>query len=262
MRILRKGMKGTDVERWQNFLAGQGFSMGQVDGDFGKKTVNATMEFQTKHGLTPDGIVGIRTMGLAMTLGFEAIKDPTDKSTTGPNFPPLPDFKSLNGLAARQKVFGKFAFKHKPLPNNPEHIVITDGWEGQNIVRVTIPQLVGVEGATFDGGVRFHKLAVDQLVALWAAWEKAKLLDRVFTYGGDFNPRFVRKKIGVLSNHAFGSAFDINAAFNPLGTQPALVGKKGSVRELVTIANQHGFFWGGHFSKRPDGMHFEVAFIK
>jgi hypothetical protein len=56
--------------------------------------------------------------------------------------------------------------------------------------------------------------------------------------------------------------FDINATFNPLGAQPALVGQHGSVRELVSIANEHGFFWGGHFDKRRDGMHFEVAVIK
>ena len=66
----------------------------------------------------------------------------------------------------------------------------------------------------------------------------------------------------MLSNHAFGTAFDINVPFNPLGARPALIGKQGSVRELVPIANEHGFFWGGHFGKRPDGMHFEVAVLK
>ncbi|NRA35694.1 MAG: M15 family metallopeptidase, partial [Polyangiaceae bacterium] len=34
---------------------------------------------------------------------------------------------------------------------------------------------------------------------------------------------------------------------------------EGSVRELVTIAEEHGFYWGGFFSTRPDGMHFEAA---
>jgi len=42
---------------------------------------------------------------------------------------------------------------------------------------------------------------------------------------------------------------------------PALVGQKGSVRELVPIANENGFFWGGHFNDRLDGMHFEIAKI-
>ena len=56
----------------------------------------------------------------------------------------------------------------------------------------------------------------------------------------------------------WSTAFDINYAWNRLGALPALRGEKGSVRELVAIAHQHGFYWGGHFSRR-DGMHFEVA---
>ena len=79
-------------------------------------------------------------------------------------------------------------------------------------------------------------------------------------------PRFKRGQANggdeALSNHSFGSAFDINEGFNGFGTRPALVGERGSVRKLVTIANAQGFFWGGHFPKRPDGMHFEIAFIK
>ena len=36
----------------------------------------------------------------------------------------------------------------------------------------------------------------------------------------------------------------------------------GCVFELVSIAHDHGFFWGGHFNApRVDGMHFEVAKI-
>jgi hypothetical protein len=42
---------------------------------------------------------------------------------------------------------------------------------------------------------------------------------------------------------------------------PALKGELGSVRELVPLANRHGFYWGGHFRGRPDGMHFEAARI-
>jgi hypothetical protein len=31
---------------------------------------------------------------------------------------------------------------------------------------------------------------------------------------------------------------------------------------LVPVANLWGFWWGGHYDGRKDGMHFEVAFIK
>jgi hypothetical protein len=93
---------------------------------------------------------------------------------------------------------------------------------------------------------------------LWADWERAGLLHLVLTWHGSYVARFVRGSDRTLSNHAFGSAFDINFAWNKLGTVPALVGQKGTVRELVQIANDNGFYWGGHF-KRLDGMHFEVA---
>ena len=73
--------------------------------------------------------------------------------------------------------------------------------------------------------------------------------------------RRVRGSATKLSNHAFGAALDINYAWNKLGHIPALIGSRGSLRELVPIANQLGFYWGGHYAGRKDGMHFEVAKI-
>jgi len=261
MRVLRKGMTGEDVERWQFFLVGQNHQL-EVDGNFGNDTFNATSAFQTDNHLDSDGIVGPGTLGRAMSLGFDPLDDPGAGPTSGANFPPRPAFNPLVSTADRQKVFGRFEFVSAPLANNQENIRILGSFEHDNIARAQVPQLVGVQGAPFDGGARFHKSVVNQLLALWKAWEDAGLLDRVLTWDGAFVPRFVRGSRTVLSNHAFGSAFDINASLNPRGTRPLLVGKKGSVRELVPIANDHGFFWGGHFGTKPDGMHFEVAIVK
>jgi len=61
---------------------------------------------------------------------------------------------------------------------------------------------------------------------------------------GGYKPRFKRGVPGVLSNHAFGTAFDINVECNALGATPALFGQRGCVRELVPIAHKWGFFWG------------------
>ena len=58
----------------------------------------------------------------------------------------------------------------------------------------------------------------------------------------------MRGSTTTLSNHSFGSAFDINVAWNERDHRPALVGEKGSVRELVPIAHKWGFWWGGYFS--------------
>ena len=258
MRILKEDSKGADVKRWQNFLIGQGFDPGLADGQFGPRTREATMAFQARFGLLADGIVGNASWGQAMVLGLPVLQDPPTGDTSGPDFPPKPNFEPLTSTTERQSLFGRFRFEHNPIPGNRENIRILDNWEAQNIVRVELPQLAGVSGAGATGAVRFHRLAVAQLVSLWKAWEDAGLLPLVKTWGGAFVPRFIRGSITTLSNHAFGSAFDINVAFNPLGARPVLTGQPGSVRELVPIAHRHGFYWGGHFT-RLDGMHFEIA---
>ena len=105
-------------------------------------------------------------------------------------------------------------------------------------------------------------MAAVQLQQLWSAWESEGLLNRIKTWDGSFVARFVRGSRTNLSNHSFGSAFDINEGTNAIGTTPALVGQIGCVRELVQIANANGFYWGGHYDSRKDGMHFEIAQLK
>jgi hypothetical protein len=257
MKVLKLGSTGNDVRQWQTFLTGQGFYQGLINGTFDEATKTASEAFQTAKGLFPDGKVGDKTVGAAMMSGFSLLTDDgVDK--TSANFPAKPNFDPLVSNAAREQVFGKFAFRSKPVPGNPENIEVTDDWAKKNIIKVDIPQLIAIKGSptTF-----FHKSVAAQYKKLWSDWEKAGLLHNVLTWGGSYVPRFIRGSRTVLSNHAFGSAFDINMAFNGLGALPALVGQKGCVRELVKLANDNGFYWGGHF-KRLDGMHFEIAIIK
>ena len=259
MRVLKLGTEGSDVRKWQMFLVGQRLAKFVPNSKFGPATRAATIAFQTKHALDPDGKVANQTLGQAMSLGFELVDFAGDRSS---GFPKEPDFDPLVGTAARQRVFGKFSFVRAPRPDNAEAIRITDDWESKNIVKVVIPQLSGISGAPSSGTVRFHRLAAGQLKDLFKAWSKARVLSRVITWGGSYVPRFIRGSTTVLSNHAFGTAFDINAAFNPLGAEPAFPGSRGCLFDLVSIAHDHGFYWGGHFNKRRDGMHFEVAQIE
>lgn len=259
METLREGMGGADVLKWQVFLVGQGLMAGPTTSSFDALTVEATKKFQESHELKSDGIAGNKTIGQAQVLGFDVIADPGAKGNQSPDWPPLPDFKPLVGNDARAGIFGKFSYRHAPVPGNFENIEITDGWEMGNIVRLSLPQLAGVDGASAQGAVRCHRLIAKQLTELWNEWQSVGLLPRVRSWEGMYVPRFIRGSTTVLSNHAFGSAFDINYAWNQLGVRPALVGGEGSVRELVPIAHKHGFYWGGHFSSRPDGMHFEAA---
>lgn len=259
MKVIRQGSKGADVKSWQYFLLGQGLYPYKVDGSFGPRTHEATVAFQQKYGLPPDGVVGNRTMGQAMLLGYSLLVD-SDTGQPGPNWPLRPAFEPLLGNDERARVFGRFRYKHQPVPGNPENIVVEDGWEANNIVWVDIPQVARINNNRTR--IRFHKHAAKQFKGLWSAWEAAGLLDRAVSWQGSYVPRFIRGSRTTLSNHAFGTAFDINSIWNGLGVCPPFVGQQGCVRELVGIANQYGFYWGGHFPKRADGMHFEVAVLQ
>jgi hypothetical protein len=175
------------------------------------------------------------------------------------NWPPRPDFPQLSTRSEiREKPLGHIAWVRA----RGDFITITNGWDRGNIVDVFIPQLANIAGGA-GGKLKFHRVAAEQLKRLWAAWEAAGLLRLIKTFDGAWVPRTIRLKPTVLSNHAYGTAFDINARWNGLMRVAALVGQEGSVRELVPLANAHGFYWGGHWNYdgkgASDGMHFEWA---
>lgn len=186
-------------------------------------------------------------------------------------WPPKPTFGPLS-YAAREKVFGRIVCKPSPSPSNPEGVTITNDFT-KHLVRITVPQLAKVAGVVVrgevvghgpkSGSVVLHELAAKPMLDLWQAWEDAGLLDRVLTDGGLYCPRYVRGSTSVLSNHSYGTAFDINAPWNGLNRMPAALWTYGCVRELVPLANEFGWWWGGHGwgSTRVDGMHFELAVI-
>ena len=108
-----------------------------------------------------------------------------------------------------------------------------------------------------------HEKVAHQWQMLFQAWDDAGLLDRILMFSGPLAVRYMRGvthdgKLSSLSNHSWGTAIDLNVPWNPLKAKPARMGWQGCVMELVPIAHQFGFYWGGHFG-RLDGMHFEVA---
>jgi peptidoglycan hydrolase-like protein with peptidoglycan-binding domain len=269
---LSHGDRGPEVRAWQIFLAERAVHRIDVDGVFGMETEEATRRFQALERAVPDGVVGPETIRRARARGFDndphaapaarpqpAAAAPMSLAPPAPSqasfLPPPPPFRPILTTAQRQALFGAFAWEAAPRPDNHEAIRILDRWEEQSIVPVSVPQLAGFHRSR----VRFHRKAAAQLQALFAAWGSHGLLDRILTYDGGFVPRLMRGSATVLSAHAFGSAIDLNAGWNPLGRTPALGGRTGSVATLVAIANDNGFFWGGHFQSRPDGMHFEIA---
>lgn len=59
--ILKKGSRGETVKVLQKLLTANGYSVGNIDGIFGDKTLAAVKAFQKTHGLVVDGIVGDKT---------------------------------------------------------------------------------------------------------------------------------------------------------------------------------------------------------
>jgi hypothetical protein len=74
------------------------------------------------------------------------------------------------------------------------------------------------------------------------------------TWDGCFN---IRKKRGLasMSLHSWGIAIDVNAAWNGLNKEPQLS------KEFVNCFTTAGFDWGGTWTGRVDGMHFQLSKI-
>lgn len=250
LQILKKGMKGPLVGLWQEFLHGEGLYKHSIDCDFGGKTDAATKRYEGKEALPKDGIVDDELWGRAITDGLVV---------AGSRWvlPAEPAFRPLSATV-KHKRFGVIESKPAPTPKNREAIKITNNWQREYLTRVKVPQLVGVIGAPRNGVIFLNKRAVEPVKTLFQAWEHYGLLRYIRTWAGSWVPRYVRRAPGVLSSHAWGTAFDINAGWNGLSRRPAAANHTGTVIPLVEVANECGFWWGGHF-KRPDGMHFELV---
>lgn len=166
--------------------------------------------------------------------------------------------------AERCLRFGTFTWVAKPMVDNPERVVIDAAWEEAHIETVRVPQL--------GKRVRVHREIVPPFLALFEAWEKAKLLTRILSFDGTYVPRFKRFSGTLdqrfararaatdadLSNHAWGTAMDLNAHWNRRGYPACPEGLTGTLLPLVELAEDHGFAWGGRWHV-VDAMHFEYV---
>ena len=246
--MTRRGDSGAAVYVLQDRLVQLGLYRGMRDGEFGPLTEAAVRKYQAGAGLVADGIVGPITQA---SLWPHVSADDDTQETQRP-------LKPLTGIE-RQQIFDRFGYR--VLAGG--EIQILGDWESRNLVSAEIPELAGVpwfsiHGDPCSGRLRLHRLAAPQFKAWFRDVGASGLRDRILTIDGAFCARMVRGSSTSLSNHAFGTAIDLNAEWNGLGHAPASIGTYGSVVDLVELARQHGIAWGGYWS-RPDGMHFEIA---
>lgn len=162
----------------------------------------------------------------------------------------------------RVRLFGSFRWKPK-VGGQPGEVEIDREWVRANIVKVEIPWLGTTSSALPKRTIWVHKLAAGPIVGLFEDWQHAGLLGLAKTFGGAWVARMKRgheqsTRDADLSNHAFGSAFDLNSPWNPMGKRGARWGEMGTVEPLVEGAYKRGFGWGGDFSN-VDAMHFELC---
>lgn len=258
MRLLQLGVAGQDVSAWQLFLRGQGLYLGSIDGRFGKKSESATRAFQTSASLHADGRVGDNTYAAALAAGFALTQHPKGDAR-GAGWPARPPNLKPLGNWGRSRTFGKMMVVPAPTKSNPEAVKITNDWESKYLVSILIPQLAGVPGAPKNGRIFCHRMAAPIFRGFFQEIADNGLSDLILTYAGCWVPRYIRGSRTKLSNHAYGTALDLNAQWNGLGCRPALHDQRGSVRKLATVCPHWGLLWGGWYPTRPDGMHFEVV---
>lgn len=269
-----------DVRIIQSILAGLGFlKYDQLSGKLDQTTMLAVKKFAITEKKTVDiskplskDLVVIFSEYEPEDLQYVSKKErETEKlkysKYTGSeyDFPPKPtDIKPLTILQA-ESIYGKIEWKRaKPME---DAVIILNNFLSENIISIEIPQLAKIQ-QPHPTRISCHRLAAPFIVQLWKDWENAGLLNKIENFGGCLNIRTVRRKkkkgqplpppTNVLSNHAFGVAFDINTKSNARGKIPPIRGEKGCLRELVPYAYKLGFWWGGYFPT-PDGMHFELS---
>lgn len=93
------GSSGDEVRQIQQKLKNWGYYNGTVDGIYGSQTVSAVKKFQSKNGLTADGIAGTKTL---QALG---INSSNSTSSTKPNNSDLNLLSHLVYGEARGEVY-------------------------------------------------------------------------------------------------------------------------------------------------------------
>ena len=67
----------------------------------------------------------------------------------------------------------------------------------------------------------------------------------------------VRGTTDKLSNHASGTAIDLNATKHPLGAVGTF--EPGKVPMLRALTKKYGLTWGGDYKGLKDEMHYEIS---
>ena len=80
--LSKYGSSGNEVTQIQKKLKSWGYYNGNIDGIYGSKTLSAVKKFQSKNGLTADGIAGPKTLS---ALGINSTSNSNNSSSNSSN---------------------------------------------------------------------------------------------------------------------------------------------------------------------------------
>jgi hypothetical protein len=183
----------------------------------------------------------------------------------GPVVPVVPGVPTAPPVTPSSPVAGAIpGITHTTYPSQDEaHSYF--GSPGSNLVKVTCPWLLTVEGTHTQSITINAKCAASFMMILNAIWNHPAIgqsQDKINEWGynifdGSFNDRLIAGT-STTSQHAWGAALDFNADKNP---QHAPISrtlfKPDSL--IVQAFKQAGWTWGGDWSPRYiDAMHFQM----
>lgn len=107
--------------------------------------------------------------------------------------------------------------------------------------------------------VRLAKGAPGALLVRWANWFDANVEDIDATADDwGYAERTIRGDSTTLSNHASGTALDLNATRHPLGQRGTFTKAQTAAIRAELLRYGGAIRWGGDYANRADEMHFEI----
>ena len=182
---------------------------------------------------------------------------PFDLPHYGNKLPPGMVDKIPHDKASAIKIYGDPEKYLKRFADRPH-----ERWEQDILKSFNLPEpLPYVIGGVTIKRIRLHEKIWRFAASAFQDVVEADLWDLMAPWAGSYNWR-LRAGLANLSTHAWGIAFDINPAENPLGKRgdkaTGILAETDRGKRLVKLLERWGWYWGGHW-ERPDAMHFQFG---
>lgn len=146
-RTLRRGYQGDDVKSVQSRLKELGYYTGSIDGQYGSGSMAAVKAFQSKHGLTADGLAGKATYAI---LFSDSAKKANESSTTTRPSNPSTSYEIPTRTLRRNDTGDDVATLQKRLKELGYYTSLVDGSYGNGTV-AAVTAFQQQHGLTADG---------------------------------------------------------------------------------------------------------------